>query len=337
MNDKIYTLLNDMDHQTEQYGHFEADFAEVKKWRKSFLSRSAGTGHNWLKYIAAAACAALVITVVAPVRQTVFASVNAFIYSLSELLGIQKDLEPYSTVVGKSITKNNTTVTLNDVILDDNVLLISYTTEAAEDLTDPAVSADYIGYESVYINGRQVSVAASGEIETVDEHHMVSCLEIELEDIDPTKQMDMKISFNVNNEKIGSISFTASGEELLAQTRTTDLNESFTLPDGNELTLSRYTASDVNQKIYFNSTSEYLNYDIKLQGKDDLGNDVEFCVRFFGHGEGRMEVSTIDNGYINENASALTLTLYAAEMPEESGKMSSDYQAVGDSFTIKLN
>lgn len=337
MNDTIYTLLNDMDHQTEQYDCFEADPADVKKWKKSIVSKTAGPKHHWMKYTAAAACAALLITAVTPVRQTVSASVNAFIYSLSELLGIKKDLEPYSTVVGKSITKNNTTVTLNDVILDDTVLMISYTTETPEDITDPAVSADYLGYTGVYINGRQISVAASGQSEVIDDHHMVSCLEIELPDIDPAKQMDMEISFNVNNKDLGSISFTASGEELLAQTRTTELNESFTLPDGNELTLTRYTASDVNQKIYFDLTSDHLNYDLKLQGKDDLGNAVVFYIRFFGHGEGRMEVSTIDNSYISEDASSLTLALYAVEMPKESGKMSNDYQSVGDPFTIELN
>lgn len=337
MNDKIYTLLNDMDHQTEQYGCFEADPSEVKKWKKTVLRKTAAPKHTWVKYIAAAACAALLITAVPPMRQTVSASVNAFVYSLSELLGIKKDLEPYSTVVGRSITKNGTTVTLNDVILDDTVLMISYTTETAEDITAPEVSADYLGYTSVYINGRQVSVAASGASEVVDEHHMASCLEIEVPDIDPTRQMDMEISFHVNNKNLGSISFTASGEELLAQTRTIELDKSFTLPDGNELLLTKYTSSDVNQKIYFHLDSDHLNYDLLLQGEDDLGNDVEFCIRFFGDGEGRMEVSTITNGYISEDASELTLTPYAVEMPKESGKMSNDYQPIGDSFTIELN
>lgn len=337
MNDTIYTLLNDMDHQTEQYESFEAAPFEVKKWKKTVLSKEIRPKRRWMKYTAAAVCAALLLCAAPPVRRTVSASINSLVYSLSELLGIKKDLAPYSTVIGKSITKKGITVTLNDVILDDTTLMVSYTTETKKDLTDPSVNANHLGWAGIYINGMQVSVGASGEVETIDEHHMVSCLEIEIPDIDPTEQMDMEIIFNVNDKNIGPFAFTTSGNELLTKTHTVPIDKSFTLPDGSKLTLTKYTSSDVNQKVYFTLSSDELDYDIILEGKDDLGNDVKFCIRHFGEGEGRMEVSTIDNGYVNEDASSLTLALKAVEMPWETGKMSNDFQVIEEEFTIELN
>ena len=69
---------------------------------------------------------------------------------------------------------------------------------------------------------------------------------------------------------------------------------------------------------------------------DGLGNPVEFLIRHMSDGQGRMEVSTITNGYIHEDASSLTLTPYAVKMPETSGKISNDYQPIGQAFTITL-
>ena len=50
-----------------------------------------------------------------------------------------------------------------------------------------------------------------------------------------------------------------------------------------------------------------------------------------------MEVEPINNGYVSDQASSLTLTPYAAKMPEDSGKMSSDYEPVGEAFTIPIS
>ena len=55
--------------------------------------------------------------------------------SLSTLLGVEEDLSPYSTVVGKSISKNGITVTLNEVILDGHSLIISYKTKIKDNTT----------------------------------------------------------------------------------------------------------------------------------------------------------------------------------------------------------
>lgn len=88
------------------------------------------------------------------------------------------------------------------------------------------------------------------------------------------------------------------------------------------------------QKIYFKFTTERMDYDIVLKGTDNLGNPVEFSLRTVNDHIGCMEVDTLKNGYIRDEAESLTLTPYIAKMPEESGQMSSDFQPVGESFTV---
>ena len=60
-------------------------------------------------------------------RSSVYAQSQNVFYSLAELLNIKKDISPYHSVIGSSFTKDGVTTTLNDVIWDDDVLLISYT------------------------------------------------------------------------------------------------------------------------------------------------------------------------------------------------------------------
>ena len=118
--------------------------------------------------------------------------------------------------------------------------------------------------------------------------------------------------------------------------RQLDNGQALDLPLSMMVTLEKYTTSDVNQKVYFTTSTGECGYDLKLEGTDDLGNAVEINMRSFLEGQGRMEVNTLDNGYIRKDAKKLTMTLYAVAFPEESGRMSNDYQQVGEPFTIAL-
>lgn len=336
MKDDIYTLLNEMDNAPDSYQNAIPTNEEMKKWKKSFSKKTA-ISHKWGKYAAVAAvCICILGASLGPARQIVYAQVKAVTYDLAHLLGISKNLTPYQTVVGQSLSRDGITVTLNDVILDDETLLVSYTTTVPDSVSDPAVQSDYFTDASVYVNGKSIATACSGSVSAADEHNLISCLEIEVPGIDLSGSQDMEISFTTKNKKIGSLEFSASGEELSADTVVVNLNQSVTLPDGTALTFTKYTGSRVNQKIYFELPSGRCPYDIKLEGTDNLGNPVEFLIRYIDNGKGRMEVSTINNGYIHEDAQFLILTPYAVKMPETNGKMSNDFQAVGDAFTIEL-
>lgn len=332
MKKEIYTLLNEIEHDAGSWGEFSADAADVKKWKKSVF-RKEKSGQRWMRYVAAAACVCVLGTAVSPAGKSVYAKVSAAVYSLSKMLGIQKDLSPYQVVVGETVEKNGISATLNEVLLDDETLMISYVVQSEEVMEMEGASYPDV---NVAIDGVRTSAAVGGGMEQIDEHSMVICADVEMPGVNPEKQMDMEMEFYFGEEKLGTIAFSVSGAELLTDTRRVELNKTFRLPDGTEITLEKYTTSNVNQKIYFTTSTGKCEYNLKLVGTDDLGNEAEFSPRTFIEGKGRMEVSTINNGYINENAKELTLTLYAVAFPEESGRMSNDFEQVGEPFTITL-
>lgn len=132
MKNDIYDLLNDIDNQIDTFETVDITSTDLKNWKQSFAlkKKTSVKKHTWKKY--AAAAAAFIILLggsSAPVRQNVYAQSQQIMESLSTLLGTKEDLSPYSTVVGKSISKNGITITLNEVILDGHSLIISYKTK----------------------------------------------------------------------------------------------------------------------------------------------------------------------------------------------------------------
>lgn len=293
---------------------------------------------SWKKFAAAAAIVCLVLagSSIGPVRQTVYAGMKAVTYDLAHLMGISQDLAPYKTVVGQSITGREVTITLTEVVLDEETLYISDTVTTPEKIDGDRIPSEYIPDATVFLNGRMISTAASGSVQKADDYNLVSNMELELPDIDTAQTLDLEIQYYLDGKKLGTMAFSASGKELALDTKTLELKETIPLPDGTEITLQKYASNSMGQKIYFTTTSDKYTYDVILQGTDDLGNPVEFLIRHMSDGQGRMEVSTITNGYIHEDASSLTLTPYAVKMPETSGKISNDYQPIGQAFTITL-
>lgn len=342
MKNSVYDLLNDIQSSPEIYPAAPVTQEDMRNWKKAFdAKRRAGAGskkHHWKKYAAVAAAAALLIGAgsLPATRITAYAAIKSVTYDLGQLLGISKDLDPYTTVVGQSVSEDGITVTLNEVILDENMMYITDTVTVPETLDTPEKQMEYMADATVFINGKMASYGASGSVGQADEHNLVSNMEIDLPDIDTSGTLDIEIQYSVNNSRIGTIAFTSSGEELLTDTVTIPLDQVITLPDDTEITLERYTTSNVGQKIFFTASSDKVNYDFILKGEDNLGNPVEFLIRSIQKGQGRMEVSTIHNGYVNGQAESLTLTPYAVKFPETSGKMSNDYQPGGESFTIQL-
>ena len=134
MRESVYDLLNEMDHQPKEYEVSNVSAIDVKKWKKAFASRRRPSSKRWTRYAAAAAvlCAVMAGTAVGPLRYSVYAGVKAVVYDLSQALGISKDLEPYKTVVGSTISKEGYSVTLNEVVLDEESMHIAYTLTVPE-------------------------------------------------------------------------------------------------------------------------------------------------------------------------------------------------------------
>lgn len=262
--------------------------------------------------------------------------------SISNLLGIQKNLDEYTTVINKAITDNSITVKLNEIILDGNELTVSYNINSNKKLEK---NEAWHAFNDIYVNGKQVSTGSGGIGRNIDDYTTQAVETYYLNNDDLSGDLNIKILCSTmllsDMQKKGSwnFEFRTNGNQLKIDTKEILLNYKFALENGEEYTLKKYTDNALGQKIYASTSTSSLktkpNYAVILKGTDDLGNKVEFYV---SHGDKEGVLFKIENidGNLNEKAKTLTLAPYAAKIPDKSGEMNSEYKQVGDDFTIDL-
>jgi len=192
------------------------------------------------------------------------------------------------------------------------------------------------------MNGRRISVAAGGGVKQIDDYSLESVITYLLPDLDSAQDLDMElicssgngVSFAKNSGL--KFAFTTSGAELAADSTDIEINHTFVFEDGSEITAYRYTRSPLLDKISIKCEDDF-NYDLTLEGEDYSGNPVSFYLSSKHGGNMILKESTLEGENVSAEAESLTLTLYAVKFPEQSGKLSNDFQQVGESFTIELN
>ena len=345
MKNDIYDLLNNIDNQIDTFENIDITSTDLKNWKQSFTSKKKASlkKHTWKKYVAAAAALVLILGgSSAPVRQNVYAQSRQIMESLSTLLGVEEDLSPYSTVVGKSVSKNGITVTLNEVILDGHSLIISYKTKIKDNATLKNLNIKRITEllidTDVTIGGQNIVNSIGSSSTPIDKLTSISESEIQLND---SSVLSDKSNFTINfytldksNTTIGKLKFAASGKELNAKTKNVALN----LPDKTKITLKNYRSNIINQKIIFTISPDNagLSGDILLKGKDNLGNPVEF---FLDESDGTSGTFRVDKsvGSISPKATSLTLTPYCADYPNLSSNSSSnESNAIEEADSAKI-
>lgn len=344
MSRTIYDMLNEVETNIDGYEEEAMSELEQKRVKKnlhaalkssSYKEKRKGSRKKVAAVVTAAALVAVVGLSAGPFQPIVQAAVKAISYDIASLLGIQEDLDPYKVVIGKSVTKNGITITLNEVILDDGVMYVSSTQKY-----DKATKIEDVNLimASIYANGREISYGAGGGLSQEDEYTFVDMSHYNITDVPMNETQDFEIQFRDENSfsSSWSFSFSASGEELAQSTNKVEINKSFTLEDNTVVNLLRLNDNAVGQRIHFTTSTEFCNYDLMITGRDNLGNPVEFNLSTFSGGNGVLELSTINNGNLSNEATELYLTLYAVKFPEESGRLSNDFKQVGEEFRIKI-
>lgn len=198
---------------------------------------------------------------------------------------------------------------------------------------------------ALYINKTAVTEGSSGSAEFLDEEHkvlgVVASYDIFDMDIDLSQENEYQIVFRQIGFEDGvkgnwEFAFRADGRELIADTKRISMEKEFELPDGVKITLKEFTSNDLEQRISY-ELSGPTSYILMVKAEDSLGSKVEFGVRSQDAASGYMQnEEIIEDGRLNGEANAVTMTLYAVKLPEENGRISDDYVPIGDSFELEL-
>jgi len=97
----------------------------IKNFKKSLNNRNK-KNKDFKKVAVAASVLILSVSLLASNSGGLaWASINIFVSNMASFMGLDENLDKYSTVVNKEITKDGITVNLNEVILDDKFLVVS--------------------------------------------------------------------------------------------------------------------------------------------------------------------------------------------------------------------
>lgn len=335
-----YKVFNDVKFDIDNYEEIDIDKEVIKSKVKAKLNKR----KNISKKVLVASIAGLIMVGGLFVyRQPVYANMYKVMYDIKNALGIDSNLNDYKTVVGKSITENGLTITLNEVILDKDELIVSTTYQYEKELEQGNIMS--FGY--IYINGELINLGAGGGSTAIDKNTVEEVLRYDIGkevhgDLDVKIVYRNPMYFENNTEKTIDgewvFEFKTNGDELAYDTKTLALNQSFDLGNDETITLKEYRTNALGPSILFDKkihNKELANYDIKLVGKDDLGNDVEFYLMRSDQKEGKLTLYNLEQN-LDENATKLNLVPYAAKQPNTSGKMNDDFKKVGSEFTIDL-
>lgn len=271
----------------------------------------------------------------------VVATVKLAMFDIKNYLGVSNNLDEYSTIVNEAISKNGITVQLNEVILDKDEVIVSTTVKSDERLNN---NSSIMMFGDVYINGKNLSGSSTGSGKQIDdytEENVISyTLDEELNNGDlyvEIKYDKVLLTIDGTEKEINgpwSFKFISNGDALSTNTNSINLNNSFTLDNGQKITLTEYKSNPVGEKIYYSIENKDKNniYSLELRGYDDLGNKVEFYSSHEEMTTGLMKNQT----EISKDAKVLTLKPYAVAFPKQSGQMSHDYKEIGEEFTIIL-
>ena len=184
----------------------------------------------------------------------VSAGVKLAIMKIEDYLGEDRNLDDYKSIIEKTISKNGITIQLNEVILDSDEVIVSYTVMSQEDLDE---DKDIVTSGDVYINGKKLSNGSTGGSVKGENNtrEVVLCHDI-YEKIDEG-ELDVSIKFDevyIGGNKITGpweFNFKSSIDELNKSVECKELNKTFTLDNGEKITFTEYRKNDVGEKIYY--------------------------------------------------------------------------------------
>lgn len=336
-----YKSFNDVEFDIDSYEEVNVNKELIKSKVKSKLNKRKNSSK---KILAASISGIVIIGGLFVFRQPVYANMYKVMYDIKNALGLESNLDDYKTVVGKSITENGLTITLNEVVLDKDALVVSTTYKYEKEIKD----GNIMSFGIIYINGKAMSSGGGGGATAIDKNTVEEVFRYTL-DKEVKGDLDIKIVYSnpiyFENNKENTINgkwgfeFKTNGDELALDTKTINLNQSFDLGKDETITLREYRTNALGPNILYDRkihNKALVNYDIKLVGKDDLGDGVEFYLISADQNKGKLKLANLEKN-LDKNATKLKLVLYAAKQPNRSGKMSDDFKKIGDEFTIDLN
>lgn len=187
----------------------------------------------------------------------------------------KKDLnfEAYKTVVDKTTENALGRLTLNEIIIDDNQILLNATFKPVKDLN---FDKQIFFFPQVFVNGKELTVRNGGQtIQQSDKNYTIYS-SVKLRELPADKILSLDIRYNDWNgeKKIDEpweFQVEASQEQLQEDRNTFSVEKKVKLLDGQEITIEKVVSTPISTTIYFHSEKSLLNEAIHFKIQSAAG------------------------------------------------------------------
>ncbi|WP_172253171.1 DUF4179 domain-containing protein [Saccharibacillus deserti] len=321
----IYDELNGIKLDLAEYDEEPLAEEERKKWAERAVRKLNGYGQGGIrrrrqkraaKWIAAAAAAAAVLAgVTFPAGQAALARFP-FVAGLLESFagyGQEVDYSAYKTQIGETTENAFGKLTLNEIIVDTDRVLITSTLEPSKEMNvekDDVIWLD----ATVTVNGRSDLQASGGSGSGSDgeDGTYTTYQNIPLSEIPGGEKLNIKIQYDRiswwNQEdkpttppEPWTFDIQTSRSALLAKTDVIELNRTVDLINGEQIVIEKVISSPVSTLVYYERTkpkksgSKLYMYGFRMIS--DTGEEVQ---------QGEGEWSIAEGGYARYAAVDLT-------------------------------
>lgn len=243
---------------------------------------------------------------------------------IEEILGIKKDIFPYTDVIHTSVTHNGLTVTLEEVILSQDELLVAYTLSAdaspqmenlINDLNEIVMNANAWVNEFPIIEREEHAYAGNPTTEV----RRVTCFRFEdsyLENGLGSFRLEFHPEIWNSHDAFGAFvfEFTASNTELQKEEIFRTLSEQIMITDTCILELNEFQMDPITSSISGsceNLIQEGNDYWVEyfLKGTDNLGNPLRYRMNQYIKPDIRFVLDKRES-VIDADAEWISLQLY---------------------------
>lgn len=297
---KLYfmELMGDIDDRMIQEAAAPWESSRVSAWHKR--SRQA------------AAVAAVVLLGMGCLLHTeVRAGIDKATTWIGNMLGISTDLASYVAVKEMPVTQHGLTFTLQEVMLDQDMLFFEVTSQFA----DPKKTEDIEVTSRLTVNGKEQTtrgeIVSNASTEMLATRYVESYYTGNVWSTDEKTQVELVLSAkSADGQKdYGEyhFNFEASPEELETDTKRVEVNQTVKSTDGEQFTIQKISVNALESTIYASCDALDTDAEYEIHGTDDQGNQIVYRLLT---AENSTAVFVRSEGNIATDAHTLELQVY---------------------------
>lgn len=189
---------------------------------------------------------------------------------IAGFIGIETaiNFDDYKTVVGDTVENSFGKLTLNEVMVDDNQLLLNATFEPVDDIN---FDHQIFFFPQVHVNGKDYTERNRGQSIEQHESKYILYSSIQVSELPKENILNLDISYNKWNlektiDQPWDFRVEASQKQLLKDKKNFFINETFPLTNGDEVTVKKVISTPISTTVYYHlgeSSSQTVAFKIK--------------------------------------------------------------------------